>query len=216
MGNTESVPSAPAAPTTDIGQSCHDTVAKSLSRNQEYTSHIEFFTQAVLYHEHLPDRVTVSWEYFVENKLWDSNFPTLVAFEESFAHTIALKRIIENSSRTRQRTSKEVKKLENIWGPLAELPLQALLPPEGISYHLSRSLSKLAECVPLNDAIGPLRQAVDDRRNGPRIPGKEFPHIINRDVEKVLEQTTRIATLRSSQHQAVQVPVDTPISVIPC
>jgi hypothetical protein len=207
MGNTESVPSTPTAPKTDVGKTCHDAVAKSLSRDQEYTSHIELFTQAVVHREHLSDRVTVGWEYFVENKLWDIKFPTLLAFEESFAHTTALKRIVENSSRTRRRTNEEVQKLERRWGPLAELPLQPLLPQEGISYHLSRSLSKLAESVPLNDAIGPLRQAVDDRHNGPRIPGKELPHITHRDVEKVLQQTMRTATVPSSQYGAVEVPV---------
>jgi hypothetical protein len=211
MGNTESVPT-PAAPTTDVGKTCHDTVAKSLSRNEEYTSHVEFFTQAVLHHEHhLPDRVAVSWEYFVENKLWDIEFPTLLAFEESFAHTTELKGIVENSSRTRRRTAEEVKKVESVWGSIHEPPLKDVLPPH-ISHHLSRSLSKLAESVPLNDAIGPLREAVDDRRNGTRIPGKELPHVTNRDVEMVLERTTRTATVRSSQCGAVGAPVRTPIS----
>ena len=204
----------PAAPTTDIRAISNNTVHKSLSRNEEYTACVGFFTQADLYHEYLPDKVAISWEYFIENNLWDTKFPTLLAFEESFGHSAQLKRIVENSSRTRQKTNKEVKKLESIWGPLSELPLQPLLPPEGISYHLSCSLSKLAESVPLNDVIGPLRQAVEARRNGPRIRGKELgTHITNRDVEMVLqEQTTRTMAVRSSQRETVEVSVCTLIS----
>jgi hypothetical protein len=35
----------PAAPTTDIGETSNNTVDKSLSRNEEYTACVEFFTR---------------------------------------------------------------------------------------------------------------------------------------------------------------------------
>jgi hypothetical protein len=127
---------------------CCDSVGSS--READYASLVDFFTKAVLYHEHIPDTVTIGWKYFGDNELWNAKFATLGAFEEDFAHTTELKRIVDPNSvsRSRKRINERVEKIESRWGSLQECPLNDLL-PASISYHLLGNLSELAQSVPL-------------------------------------------------------------------
>jgi hypothetical protein len=180
------------------------------SREAEYSSLVDFFTKAALDHEHLPDRVTSGWEYFVDNELWNTKFPTLCAFEEDFAHTADLKRIVENSAnRSRKRTNQALDRLESKWGAMQESPLDDLLPPK-ISYHMSRSLSKLAEALPHDQAVDRLQEAVDDRRGRPKKRGKQHSHLTRSDVDAVLEELAPLPTRSSPAFTAPAFTIDVP------
>ena len=174
-----------ASPTeADLAQLTDDTL-RPLPPDQQYSVIVDLFTEAILYRQHLIDGVTVCWDYFLANSLWQTKFSTFSDFEKSFPYYHQLGRILDEGARTHTRTLRFLDTITQAWGDYNHA-LPDDIKPSRFSYHLSLHLSELASQIPLQQALILLRKAIQERCSNPRRRGKHLTCITRKDVQAVL------------------------------
>lgn len=73
-------------------------------RGDRYRALVEFFNTAIRFRQRLVDSVTIRWEYFMDNSIWDNEFPTLERFEATFSFPGEVKAMVQEGTQACRRT----------------------------------------------------------------------------------------------------------------
>ena len=182
----------------------------TLTRLQIFDHIIILFDRSLLVTSHVSEAVLVAWNYLVDHHIWDTHYPTLTDFEQHYPHMSEIKSLIEETTRTRQRTQQNIATIQQNWGiPLTYALPTNILPPR-ISYHTSRGLIILSRNLTPTAAAHLLSQNIINRqltssRNSPT-------YFTNSDVRSAISQ---LLNPSNTTHNQIQTLVDESTSLIP-